>query len=241
MRTMAVAGLAFASGLGIAACLGLSIAAAGTAAAAAKTEEPRHLIYLHGRIVQEQQNARPVHKEYGPYELETILAALRERGFVVSGEIRPKESSLSESADRVVAQVRGLLESGVPADRITVVGASMGASIALLASVRLGNPDLRFALLGACLSANIASLREEEGKPPSGRLLFVREKSDDLSDPCPPLKKGAEPPSPYIAREVVIATGLKHGFLYRPLAEWMDPVVAWAQDSITGPTTAPSK
>src|SRR5438309_7489954 len=77
---------------------------------------PRHLIYLHGRIVQEQQSARPRHPQFGYYELEKILDAFRDRGFEVSGEIRPKSVSVSESADRVVAQVLRLLGSGVPAD-----------------------------------------------------------------------------------------------------------------------------
>lgn len=49
----------------------------------------RHLIYLHGRIVQEQQSARPRHPQFGYDELEKILEAFRERGFDVSGEIRP--------------------------------------------------------------------------------------------------------------------------------------------------------
>jgi hypothetical protein len=75
---------------------------------------PRHLIYLHGRIVQERQSTRPRHPQFGYYELEKILDAFRDRGFDVSGEIRPKAASVTESADRVVAQVRRLLASGVP-------------------------------------------------------------------------------------------------------------------------------
>ena len=39
----------------------------------------RHLIYLHGRIVQEQQSARPRHPQFGYYELEEILDAFRDR------------------------------------------------------------------------------------------------------------------------------------------------------------------
>src|SRR5262249_26123869 len=79
-------------------------------------EAPRHLIYLHGRIVQEQQNSRPQHPEFGYYELEKILEAFRQRGFVVSSEIRPKANSVSQSADHVVEQVRQLLHSGVAAE-----------------------------------------------------------------------------------------------------------------------------
>ncbi len=31
-----------------------------------------------------------------------------------------------------------------------------------------------------------------------------------------------------VAREIVVHTGLGHGFLYRPLPEWLNPVVEWA-------------
>jgi len=203
--------------------------AGSTAGVAADENRPRHLIYLHGRIVQEQQSARPRHPEFGFYELEQILDAFRERGFVVSGEIRPRSASVSESADRVVEQVRRLLESGVSADRITVVGASMGAAIALVASARLQNPNLRFSLLGVCLSEGVRGLLAEEGKQPSGHLLVIREASDDLVGPCPPWRDDPESPTRLVVREIVLETGLGHGFLYRSLPEWVDPVVAWAE------------
>ena len=187
---------------------------------------PRHLIYLHGRIVQEQQSARPKHPQFGYYELEKILDAFRQQGFVVSGEIRPKPASVSESADRVVEQVRRLVQSGVPADRITVVGASMGAGIALLASARLQDPRVRFCVLGACLSENVRALLAEEGKSPAGRVLSIREASDDSTASCASWKD--DPRSGLVAREIVLHTGLGHGFLYRPLPEWVKPAVEWA-------------
>ncbi len=193
-----------------------------------EAQRPRHLIYLHGRIVQEQQSARPRHPKYGYYELEKILDAFRERGFVVSGQIRPKSASVSNSADRVVAQVRQLLASGVSADHITVVGASMGAAIALAASARLQNPDVRVCILGLCLSEGVRGLLADEGKKPRGYLLSVREASDDLTRSCPPWKDDPKSSAPLVAREIVIDTGLSHGFLYRPLPEWVNPVVEWA-------------
>jgi pimeloyl-ACP methyl ester carboxylesterase len=186
-----------------------------------------HLIYLHGRIVQEQQSARPTHPEWGTYELEAILQAFRARGFTVTGEIRPKANTISQSADHVVEQVRRLLTKGVPPVRIAVVGASMGASITLLASVRLQNPELRFVVLGACLSKNVAALVAEHGRKPAGRFLSFIEKSDELSQPCPAWTASAGGP-PLDAREVVLQTGLHHGFLYRPLPEWVEPTAAFA-------------
>jgi len=189
----------------------------------------RHLIYLHGRIVQEEQSVRPVSERFGAYELEAIRAAFGERGFELRSDIRPKGESINTSADRVVAQVRALLETGVAAERITVVGASMGASIAFAASARLQNPSLRFAFLGACPLENVRAVRREEGRPPAGRLLVVHEKSDDTSAPCAAWRP-EELPQPSTLREVVLETGLGHGFLFRPLPEWFDPVVRLARE-----------
>lgn len=203
--------------------------AASVGAVAAPAEQPRQLIYLHGRIVQEHQDARPRHPEWGYYELEQILDAFRERGFEVQSEIRPRSASVSDAAERVVEQVRQLLGAGVSADRITVVGASMGAAIALVASARLQNPEVRFGFLGACLAESVGRIRAEEGKVPSGRLLFIREASDEMSASCAPPKEGLEVADAFVAREVSIATGLSHGFLYRPLPDWLEPVVAWAE------------
>jgi pimeloyl-ACP methyl ester carboxylesterase len=194
---------------------------------AADSSGTRHLIYLHGRIVQVQQSARPQHPQFGYYELEEILDTFRDRGFVVSGQIRPESTSVSESADQVVEQVRKLLESGVPADHTTIVGASMGAVIALVASARLQNPEVRFAVLGYCLSAGVRRLLAE-GKGPSGYLLAIREASDDLTGECADWEEGPEAGSSLHAREIVLVTGLGHGFLYRPLPEWVNPVLEWA-------------
>jgi len=201
-----------------------------TGRAAADTAPPRHLIYLHGRIIQEQQNPRPQHPRFGFYELEKILDTFRQRGFVVSGEIRPKAASIGESADHVVAQVRGLLASGVPADHVTVVGASMGASITLLASARLQVPKLRFAILGACLSQGVHSLVADEGKAPSGQLLAIREASDEITRECPPWEDDRKAAPSLQAHELVLHTGLSHGFLYRPSKTWTDPIIAWAKN-----------
>ena len=196
-------------------------------------EAPRHVIYLHGRIIQEQQSARPEHPEYGPYELEKIADALRGAGFVVTAEIRPRAATLDESAERVAEQVRRLLGSGVPADRITVVGASMGGVIALRASVRLQNPEVRFGILGGCLDVNVRELREE-GTAPKGRMLSIREASDDLGGPCPTWKDDTDSHAGFVGREIVLHTGLSHGFLYRPLPEWLNPVVEWARGAEPG-------
>jgi dienelactone hydrolase len=188
--------------------------------------QPRHLIYLHGRIIQEQQNPRPRSPEFGYYELDQILAAFRSRGFVVTSEIRPKAATVSDSADRVVEQVRAIVKKGVPANHVSVVGGSMGASITMLASVRLQNPDMRFVMLGACPVEGARDLRKEEGKGPAGHILSIREASDEMTSACALWKDDPQQPQPRV-HEIVLRTGLKHGFFYRPLPEWLDPAVEW--------------
>jgi len=185
--------------------------------------------------------ARPRHPQFGYYELDKILDAFRSRGFVVSGEIRPKTATVSDSADRVVEQVRKLLDSGLPAGDVTVVGASMRAEIALLAPARLQNPEVRFAIPGACLSESVTGVVAEEGEGPSGRLLTVREASDEFTGTCPGWKQDPEGAPSLVVREIVIHTGLHHGFLYRPLPERLSPVVEWVDGASTNQAAEPPK
>jgi hypothetical protein len=211
---------------------GMVLWAAGAFAAAAVPLSPaaprqRHLIYVHGRIVQMEQSARPHHAERGYYELDQILQTFRNGGFEVIGGIRPRDATVSGAADDLVSQVRRLMASGARAEEITVVGASMGASISLLASARLGDPDLSFALLGTCLSADVPAQRERETMSPRGQILVIREESDETTTPCAAwneLGAGAG----LSVREVVIRTGQGHGFLYRPMREWVEPLMEWA-------------
>jgi pimeloyl-ACP methyl ester carboxylesterase len=136
---------------------------------------------------------------------------------------------VSDAADRLVAEVRKLLDSGVRPNSIIVVGASMGASITLLASTRLAEPDVRFAVLGACLTENTRWLERDGHKQPQGRILAIRDASDDLDGPCPAFRDDPDARDGLIAREIVIDTGLSHGFLYRPLPDWVEPVVQFAR------------
>ena len=194
-------------------CLGLWLLTFAAGGRTGDTAGPRHLIYLHGRIVQTQQSPRPKSDRFGYYELEKILDAFRAKGFAVSGEIRPKGTSESGGADRVVARVRELLDSGVPPDRIAVVGASMGAGIAMVASARLQNPEVKFVVLGACLSENARRIREE---------------SDESTRSCPRFGKSSGSKSLSV-REILLRTGLDHGYLYRPLPGWVDPAAEFAK------------
>ena len=180
----------------------------------------RYLIYLHGAII-ETQGVRPTHPRFGVYEYREILEVLAGRGFVVISEARPAGTDGTVYAAKVVGQVEALLAAGVPPEHVTVVGFSKGGGIAITASSLLANDRLNFVFMGACGPWY-------ESRPeivPRGRLLGLREASDELVGPCETLfdrAAGGE------RREVITELGGGHGAFYRPNPEWVEPVVEWA-------------
>ncbi|HVR29020.1 MAG TPA: hypothetical protein VMS86_05740 [Thermoanaerobaculia bacterium] len=78
-------------------------------------DEP-YLIYLHGRIV-EEQGVRPTHPRFGVYEYEAILARLAEGGLQVTSEVRPPNTDPIEYAQTVAGQVQSWIDAGVPPAR----------------------------------------------------------------------------------------------------------------------------
>jgi hypothetical protein len=183
----------------------------------------RYLFYLHGRIVQDQ-GRKAVSPQFGSYEYDEILRSFVSEGFVVISEVRPRGAEPSAYADRIVAQIRRLMDAGVPARNITVVGASMGGSMAMLVSSHLAARDVGYVLLGSC----------GEGAPTEldgslhGDVLSIYEASDAIGRSCEAVFERSRD----LGRraEIRISTGRRHGFLYRPLPEWMAPAVRWARD-----------
>ena len=181
----------------------------------------RFLIYLHGAIV-ERAGVRPTHPQFGIYEYEEILEIFAERGFVVISEARPDGTDGMLYAAAVAEQVRKLLAAGVRPEHITVVGFSKGGGIAIAASSMLANDDLNFVFIAAC-NPWLDSRPEIVAR---GRLLSLRESSDDLVSSCDVLFERS--PSQHDYREVILELGGGHGAFYRPQQEWIDVVVEWA-------------
>lgn len=188
-------------------------------------EAQKHVFYLHGRIV-ELQGAKAYHNEYGAYHYQAIIDSLKKAGFVVHSEMRPASTDANHYAEKVKSEIDSLLALKVKASDITVIGASKGAMIAMLTSALCKNKELNFVVMAGCspdLSIDLPSLEFY------GNVLSIYEKSDVIGSSCELLKKK----SPHLKnyRELVLNTGLKHGFIYRPLAAWMEPACAWARGS----------
>ncbi len=186
-----------------------------------------YLFYLHGQII-EEQGRRPTSPRFGVYEYDQILQTLAARGFVVISEARPKGTRPQEYAQKVARQVDSLLTAGVSPRRITVVGASKGAGIALLASNLLRNRELNFVLIAICNPRSIAYWKKN-GIALWGRVLSIYDSSDTIGQTCRDFfDYSSQQGGLSRYREVKLHLGLGHGVLYRPLKEWVNPVVEWA-------------
>jgi len=192
------------------------------------TDEPaeidpdaRYLFYLHGAII-ERAGVRPTHPKFGIYEYRKILEVFAEHGLVVISEARPAGTDGAVYAKKVANQVRALLAAGVPSKHITVVGFSKGGGIAITASSILSEERLNFVFMGACGPW----LDKRPELVPHGRLLALREASDDLVGSCDALfdRMAGEGDR----EEITLELGGGHGAFYRPRPEWVDPVVEWA-------------
>jgi hypothetical protein len=180
-----------------------------------------YLIYLHGAII-EKEGVRPTHPRFGVYEYEEILSTFAERGFVVISEARPSGTDGMVYAATVVDQVREILAAGVPPDHVTVVGFSKGGGIAIAASSMLANDDVNFVFMAAC-NPWLDSHPEIVAR---GRLLSIRESSDDLVGSCEGFFERSPSPNDHV--EIVLDLGGGHGAFYRPRPEWIEQVVEWA-------------
>ena len=180
----------------------------------------RYLFYISGYIVT-SENTRPTSPKFGVYEYKKILEAFEQRGFIVISEAREQSQEIEPYAKKVAAHVRQLLKAGVPPQNITVVGASQGAWMAMLVSTYVANRDLNFVFLGSCSAEdgllNLVDLH--------GDVLFISERTDKRGN-CQRFRDDAKGLRDY--KHLELNTGQKHGFLYRPLNEWVEPVVQWA-------------
>jgi acetyl esterase/lipase len=184
----------------------------------------RYLIYLHGRIV-EEKGPRPTDERFGTYEYQQILDTLAASGANVISERRPQGTDFRAFGSRVADQVRRLLASGVPAERIAVVGFSKGGAIAMVASALLKDPSVTFVFLGSCGDW----VKGRDDVDVRGRILSIYEASDELGTSCDPLFAQASEPGEH--REIRIATGAAHGAFFRARSEWLTPLLQWVGSS----------
>lgn len=182
-----------------------------------------YIFYLHGRII-ENQGPYAVEKVngYGAYLYYNILDSLKQKKFTVISEVRPMNTDVKLYALKVKNQIDSLLKRGVKAENITVIGASKGSYIAMYVSTYAKNKALNFVFMAACSEHMSES---EKDLDVYGNVLSIYEKSDGPGS-CLALKKQSTGIQHF--KEVELSTGLKHGFLFKPLNAWVQPALNWA-------------
>ncbi|MDJ0623634.1 MAG: alpha/beta hydrolase [Desulfocapsaceae bacterium] len=184
----------------------------------------RYLFYLHGLIV-EVAGIRPKSEEHGYYEYEGILDALASKGFVVISEVRGKDTHVQSYARRIGEQVKSLMDNGVPADNIIIVGASKGGAIAAYVSSFLQEENISYFILAGLFEKYL----EDENLKLYGKVLSIHDREDKLKIT----------PQEYFQRskglghfkEVVLDIKKGHGIIYQPYQEWLDPFMQWLDEN----------
>ncbi len=175
----------------------------------------RHLFYLHGAWI-EQGGLERSHPRHGRYEYQAIVQAFAERGFVVISEARKGEIDPEAYAHKVAAQVRRLLEAGVPASHLTVIGHSKGGNIALIAASELPEEKLSFVIMAGCgrrgsaFGQSFDRFLEERAARLRGRLLSIFDASDRVAGSC---REAFEKAAVAESSEVVLQTGRGHALM----------------------------
>jgi hypothetical protein len=187
----------------------------------------QYMFYLHGKII-EDQGIPAISPDYGEYKYEAILKRLNEYGFIVISEQRPKNTDDVEYAKRITEQVSELLDAGVPAKNITVVGASKGADIAIFVSHFLENEELNFVIMAICNPDEVEYLKQNQIFL-YGNILSIYDSVDEFAGTCQELFSFSEGKGISRHEEIVLSIGTGHGILYQPLDEWIIPTVQWAR------------
>jgi dienelactone hydrolase len=198
---------------------------------AAPERAGRHVIYVHDVALDRapddaERRAR----------LARVIQALAARGTNVIAEVRPAGTiqkvpeDLDRYARRVAGQVWQLLAAGVPASRVTVMGYSRGAVLALLSSTHVADARVGYVAIAGCMNETGAfkafvpvMLRYAEKF--SGEFLAVNERSDPDFASCAPYFARSTAAHSLAERSVV--TGKGHNFAAEPDAAWVEPVTAW--------------
>ncbi|MFC1996764.1 hypothetical protein ACFLXI_04040 [Chloroflexota bacterium] len=189
----------------------------------------QYLFYLHGKII-EDQGIPAISPDYGEYEYEAILEKLSGYDSAVISEQRPKNTDVIAYARKIIKEVNILLDAGVPAKNITIVGASKGAGIAVYVSHLLENSEVNFVIMAIC-HPDIVETHKKDQIFLTGNVLSIYDRTDKFAGSCQDLFSYSEGKGISRYDEIVLNIGTGHGILYKPLDEWILPTIQWAKSN----------
>ncbi len=189
----------------------------------ASQQNTRHIIYLHGRIV-ELQGKAAFSEEHGKYELDSILDALKEGNTQVYCELRPENTKVPAYAQKLSRMIDSMIGTGIAPQDISVIGASKGALIAATTSDINAQP-INYILMGG----NNTTIEQENDWHLHGRILCIYDPSDTIAGKNYDYWKARSPEATAFG-QIQLNEKLGHGFLYRPLPSWTVPALKWSRN-----------
>jgi len=115
---------------------------------------------------------------------------------------------------------------GVKPYHITVIGTSMGGYIAIKVSNNIKYKEVKYVFVGCCTNEDDNS---QHSQTLYGNILSIYEDSDTIGSSCKNLIDKSISTTKF--REVKINTGMKHGFLFKALPEWLEPTINWIRNT----------
>jgi hypothetical protein len=186
----------------------------------------KYLFYLHGGVVTARGNNAITQSmpEWGPYEYLNILDSLRSRGFNIISENRKEGVKDTVYVNKISKQIDTLITAGMNPGNILIVGASSGSVIAINLSAKLKNCAIKYVIMGACWPD---TYKEYQDINLYGHFLSIIESSDPHGT-CSGIFEAQKKIKSH--REIILNTGLSHGFIFRGYKEWIDPIVKWFKE-----------
>ena len=187
--------------------------------------DKNYVFFLHNRYLETHQDGDYDTVYKTKIEYSKILNSFKEDGFIVISEKRKPETNGIVYAKKVVGQIDSLINLGVKPNHITVIGTSKGGYIAQYVSTFKNNPHINYVFIGSYQESDLVEMPDINF---SGNVLTSYEKSDKYGVSAIKRKETSQLKINHF-KEIELNTGLKHGFLYRVLDEWMEPSKKWAK------------
>jgi hypothetical protein len=194
-----------------------------TSTACSQQKKERYIFFLHNRFLEEHE-LNELHPEFGRTEYKEIIAEFEKDGLKVISEKRNGNVNAREYAIGIVTQIDSLIKNGIKPNKITVVGTSKGGYIAQYVSTLANNPNLNFVFIASFRNNDIQNIPEINY---CGNILTIYEKSDAFGVSALERKKTSTCEISNF-KEIELITGMGHGFLFKPLKEWIEPTIKWA-------------
>jgi hypothetical protein len=166
---------------------------------------------------------RPKSEEHGYYEYQLILEELAREGFIVISEAREKGTQVKPYAEKISSQIKTLLANKVSPANITIVGASKGGIISAYVSSMLQEKGINFVFVAGLFEKCLM----DENLKLYGNVLSIHDRSDTLSMTPELYFQRSEGLGKF--KKIVLSLDIGHGLIYRPLREWIEPMLAWVK------------